>query len=523
MRTAGALPWGKKIYVAVGPDDRQFGAGSHRRRRRGESAMKTHVMPFFVLLGCIGSVHGAEVTIRPQEYPGAFRNPHKGIFTDLPTDRSVDNLDRLGSMLRFRRSWKEFETHEADGPATIREAVARMLADVEDLNYSLRLRVRLHSKEISTDGFPDDLPLEDYLNQTPYFRNRCKRLIEKFGEAIDGDPRVFCFQLGIMGRWGESHNPAPSAETQKAIGDACLASFKVTPVTKRNLKQYTLAKYEDRFGIFDDAIGQSLGAGYYYMTHIAKAYPDLWKTKPRHGEVVFNLRGALGTNSEEIFESDTATRKLINIVRFSHLCHLDWIRTKWDLTPNGIRNMMEIHKALGHRYVITEFRYPGRLTPGEPFAVSFLVKNVGAAPMYWQFPVELSLLDPVTRGPVWKDTFDNVDIRTWIGGEGFPAPANDGNLGNYAGEIYAYSTPPPVHAVRGTFTLPLDVSAGDYVIAIAILGPKGEPGVRFAVKNYYRGGRHPMGYVGVNREPEQFELDSAGFDDLFEDPFCRFE
>ena len=57
------------------------------------------------------------------------------------------------------------------------------------------------------------------------------------------------------------------------------------------------------------------------------------------------------------------------------------------------------------------------------------------------------------------------------------------------------------------------MAPGEYILALAILDPAGNvPAVRFAIKNYFKGGRHPMGKIGVNYTPEAFTV--REFDDI---------
>jgi hypothetical protein len=59
-----------------------------------------------------------------------------------------------------------------------------------------------------------------------------------------------------------------------------------------------------------------------------------------------------------------------------------------------------------------------------------------------------------------------------------------------------------------------EVAPGQYVLAIAILDPGGNlPTVRFAMRNYWMGGRHPVGYVGVGTSIPSEVIDPAQFDD----------
>jgi hypothetical protein len=78
-----------------------------------------------------------------------------------------------------------------------------------------------------------------------------------------------------------------------------------------------------------------------------------------------------------------------------------------------------------------------------------------------------------------------------------------------------YEIPAAANQVRGRFVLPNELRHGRYLLALAILDPAGEvPSCRFAIENYFTGGRHPLGRVGDGREVERAELDSSKFSDL---------
>jgi hypothetical protein len=65
---------------------------------------------------------------------------------------------------------------------------------------------------------------------------------------------------------------------------------------------------------------------------------------------------------------------------------------------------------------------------------------------------------------------------------------------------------------------------GDYTLALAILDPAGmQPAVRFAIRNYFIGGRHPIGVIGVGKTPSSAELDPACFDDPAKDKTLHYE
>ena len=74
-----------------------------------------------------------------------------------------------------------------------------------------------------------------------------------------------------------------------------------------------------------------------------------------------------------------------------------------------------------------------------------------------------------------------------------------------------------------TITLDTDLEAGNYIISVAVLDPAGMlPSLRFAAVNYFEGGRHPMGYIGVNSTPENFEIANDEFFDIQSDKTLHY-
>jgi hypothetical protein len=162
-----------------------------------------------------------------------------------------------------------------------------------------------------------------------------------------------------------------------------------------------------------------------------------------------------------------------------------------------------VQKAIGYNFVITEVAYSKRVDVDNNLTVSFKVKNTGSSPLYYNWPVEVSLLDPKTKQPVWKQTCTNLDIRTWLPGDKW-----NENTENYA-------VPAESNSVSQLFQL-TNVPSGEYILALAILDPAGKkPSVRFAIKNYFNGGRHPIGKIGVNQDINSFTI--TQFDDIQSD------
>jgi hypothetical protein len=96
-----------------------------------------------------------------------------------------------------------------------------------------------------------------------------------------------------------------------------------------------------------------------------------------------------------------------------------------------------------------------------------------------------------------------VDIRKWLPGEDWDSAA------------FAYRHPAVPHRDEGQVTLPADLKPGQYLLALAILDRQGGmmPSARFALVNYFRGGWHPLGFIGIGQTPQDAALKNIPFDD----------
>jgi hypothetical protein len=68
------------------------------------------------------------------------------------------------------------------------------------------------------------------------------------------------------------------------------------------------------------------------------------------------------------------------------------------------------------------------------------------------------------------------------------------------------------------------VLPGEYTLDLAILDPAGmKPSLRFSTVNYFNGGRHPLGLIGVGRDMANPALNAASFDDPMQDNSLGYE
>lgn len=80
------------------------------------------------------------------------------------------------------------------------------------------------------------------------------------------------------------------------------------------------------------------------------------------------------------------------------------------------------------------------------------------------------------------------------------------------------------YTIEGDLAIPSDIAPGEYMLAISINDPAGNlPSIRFATINYIQGGRHPMGYIGVGQQIDNFEISRNLFVDLAADKTLYYE
>jgi hypothetical protein len=240
-----------------------------------------------------------------------------------------------------------------------------------------------------------------------------------------------------------------------------------------------------------------------------------WKVCPMDGECAYNwgrYQEQPGDNPNDTLADPVHRARLMDTIRRLHGNDLGWVASYNAADPLVHAGAEEVQKAFGYRLVVEQVRYDATVAPGQAFHVSFAVRNTGSAPFYYAWPVEASLLDPVSREIVWKDTFKGIDIRSWLPGD------------QWNSKTKRYDIEAATYDVDGSFIVREDLVRGDYVLALAILDPAGMvPSVRFAIENYMIGGRHPIGFVGVGKVPSSTELDPASFDDPSQDRTLHYE
>ena len=167
---------------------------------------------------------------------------------------------------------------------------------------------------------------------------------------------------------------------------------------------------------------------------------------------------------------------------------------------------------MGYRFVLSNFSYPTNIKQNEPFKISFDVVNTGSSPFYYDWPVEIALLNAQTQEVVWSKTLQTPKTSQWMPGD------------NWDNSQKVYTQPAAINHIEEELTLDKKIDTGDYIISIAVLDPAGMlPSLRFAIQNYFEGGRHPMGHIGINTEPIYFEIPVSNFSDMRQDKTLKYK
>jgi hypothetical protein len=440
------------------------------------------------------------VTVHPEEYTPAFRNPLKGFRPGFGKEKEHE----YGTLVKSYLRWNEIESTASDGVEKITAVCDAKWQGAEQRNIKFIPRVYLTWPRRES-GWPADLPEGNWTSQQ--FKQRVIALIKKLGQAWDHDSRVAFVEIGLIGEWGEMEWPDTTDEIKEAIAAQFAASFQNKLVMVRwpntyNDDIYNFGYYWDSWGHHDQR---------YYAFNLHNTSPR-WKTAVIGGEAAYDWGNSLiqpGKSPDATLSQPVHRDYMLDQIRKLHANHMGWI-ANYDHANEAVRaGATVLQKAMGYRFVLSAVTYPKQIDAGAAFTVSFKVRNTGSSPFYYHWPVELSLLDPKTKQPVWQQVYADLDIRQWMPGDQWDERTD------------TYAIPAETYTVNRSFVA-ANVPPGEYLLALAILDPAGgRPAARFAIKNYLNGGRHPIGRVGVNRKIDSFTF--SEFDDLQSDRSLSYD
>lgn len=244
----------------------------------------------------------------------------------------------------------------------------------------------------------------DYDN--PRLRAAIDLLISKLGEKYDGDPRVACLTMGILGHWGEWHSYPkselfPKKKYQSHVMDQFAAAFKTTPVLMRypaGEDDWSYAPNSDRsFGFHDDSFAwATIDTGkqeddWYFLAKMKNAEAsDAWKTRMIGGEIRPEIWGC-------VFNDQGCEPKGQEFDRCVRESHVTWLMDSGMFGNNGkpptaeqIRNATKRVGKMGYEFHIPRAKI--EITK-QGTHIEIELENRGVAPFYFDWPVEVAVLE----------------------------------------------------------------------------------------------------------------------------------
>ncbi|MBX3080494.1 MAG: DUF4832 domain-containing protein [Anaerolineae bacterium] len=278
----------------------------------------------------------------------------------------------------------------------------------------------------------------------PKLISALEAFIAAFGHRYDGDPRIGFIQLGLVGFWGEWHtwpmdgfkqetsvykalpdpkeeNWMPSDKTQERIIKAYDDAFNSTRLLLRypmlppngqssgpgRFQQYGSFKYN--VGYHDDSFAYTtlFGEDWYFMGKMEwSGGIDKWKTEPIGGE----LRPEIQLS---VWADPQTRRDTENFAASVDGTHVSWLIAHALFTTRSINADTPVYKAalagaqrMGYEFTVNAVNIPDTAAT-DPLVVDVRIQNTGVAPFYYDWPLELGVVDAAgtlvaTFTPDWK-------------------------------------------------------------------------------------------------------------------------
>jgi hypothetical protein len=382
--------------------------------------------------------------VRPLSYAAAPPDnplkgflPYTGTYTNFPHSLEWFYLPLNAVLIGSNQfDWTPLETRLNAIAARGHHAVFRFYLDYPTLPTGIPpylLDAGLVTRGYDDHGNHGVSVSPDYEN--PLLRAALTNFIHHFGAAYDGDPRIGFLTVGLLGFWGEWHtypywNPPSnwfaSVTVQNEVLDAYQAAFTRTRWLLR--QPYGTRPGQRPMGYHDDSFAHSTmdpPAWHFLGALKAAGETNKWRTQPIGGEVRPELQSCLWeTNLADCPISAQDFNQCVDAT------HVTWLLNHGAFAPGftGAKRERAIAGArrLGYEFHVAQITWapqPGTVN------VSLALRNLGVAPFYYDWPVELAaLLDDGSLVRRWSTPWTLRGLA--------PAPTNSlWNIALPAGEF----------------------------------------------------------------------------------------
>ena len=351
---------------------------------------------FFLLIFSILGV-GQTITKTYPKTDGPDKNPHKGWncgwWHDLK-DASVG--------FQYIK-WKEFESEDDKFDFDYIEKLLQRPGS-KGRHFILRLYADWHGepkshapewlyKKYKIKYIKGDKKYVTDYNDSKYLK-QVEQAIKALAAKYDNDPRVYAFQIGVLGFWGEWHNFGINSKdfeikdsTRVKVIKMYKKYFKKAKIVgrypwRKPLKNLDWIGYHNDFFMYDKH-------SFEFDDAIAKA--KQWKNGPIGGE----MPPAADKKENMAKLAKGAGLKMVEKGRYSTMKPQ---KAFCEFTKEGEKReaFLRMHRRMGYNFQIDKAVYTKSLK-GKKFTIKLSGKNVGVAPIYYDWQVQFALLDAYNK------------------------------------------------------------------------------------------------------------------------------
>ena len=357
---------------------------------------------------------------------GPFKNPLKGWNSGWDGDN-----DHPESSVGFQYiPWKDFEPVDNNFDFA---AVEDRIDNEGSKNRHLILRLYC---DWHGDDYESDCPPWMYTSagvarlqgdngrfitdfNDPAYLVQATEAIEALASRYDADPRMYSFQMGVIGYWGEWHSYASSFngegynitdETKLAILNAYQSSFSNAKIMARYPWREP-AQSATGVGFHNDYFVVNNGHSDEFDAAIANS--SQWVSNPIGGEVPPRSSGDVANEAADLFAGDAGNR----MIETGHYSTMKAGAYRIEQGENYYEGYMRLHKKMGYNYQIDVARFADTISRAGQLDVELFGSNIGVAPMYFNWDVQIALLDGAEL-PVVVTSVDG-DLTSILPGSSF--------------------------------------------------------------------------------------------------------
>ncbi|WCJ59768.1 DUF4832 domain-containing protein [Fontisphaera persica] len=423
----------------------------------GQSSRLKFLWALVLLPWCVAGAAGSGNMVFTLAYTSAPPdNPLKGFVPYLREDRTFPHsmewdYTRLSEVMTgpTNFNWAVFEAKLNAAASRGHQFIARFYLEwpgrktgVPQYLIDAGLTLRRWTNT-NTQPFPpavDHTP--DY--EDPRLRAALTNFIHALGRRYDGDPRLGFVQLGLLGTWGEWHNYPnekwfASKTVQREVMDAYEAAFKKTRLLARYPAGPNDSRYVDNsrrpLGYHDDSFAWATvhtgkkGNEWFFETRLRAANAvDKWRTQPIGGEVRPEVWKCL-FDEPSCAPAGQEFERCVEVTRVSWLCNEGVFRGK--VQGAARERALRAVQRMGYELHVARAEI---VAAGGKLAATLMVTNTGEAPFYYDWPLELGLVNAAhERVVTWKTDWR---LTTVIPGETAAAWRHEGSVAGLSAGTY---------------------------------------------------------------------------------------